>query len=211
MLEHLKKTLEDAMSELAKREAAVVETKKFINSLCVFSKQPPMFADLGEVSAVKKTTIERNAYYGQPLATCVGSYLEMRNTAGLVKEATLDEIMAALKEGGFDLSTISPGEDGQKRGVAITLAKNTQKFHRLPNGDFGLLSWYPGVRAKREREKSGDTGARDGQFAAAAIANGGISVDLSELADVPPADPTKIAAMPPTGAVRLEVIDDNRS
>jgi len=154
--DHIQKTLDDALNELRKHEDAVLSTKKFINQLCGFGKMPLMFPDVDESqSAGQRTGIRRNSFYGQPLATCVGQYLEYRVNSGLVKEATLDEIIAALKEGGFDLSAISKDPDGQKRGVAITLAKNTAKFHRLPNGDFGLLLWYPNVKAKKD--KSADT------------------------------------------------------
>lgn len=59
-------------------------------------------------------------------------------------------------------TTVSKDEDGQKRGVAITLAKNSAKFHKLPNGDFGLLVWYPNVKAKKEsRSDSAATAAGD--------------------------------------------------
>jgi hypothetical protein len=45
--------------------------------------------------------------------------------------------------------------------MAVTLGKNP-KFHRLPNGTYGLISWYPGVAAKKERPgKNGTTEATD--------------------------------------------------
>jgi hypothetical protein len=151
MSDHIQKTLDDALAELRKQEEAVISSKKFINQLCGFGKKPIMFPEAENAQASQhRGALRRNAFYGQPLATCVGEYLEWRQSAGMVKEASLDEIVAALKDGGFDLATISKDTDGQKRGVAITLGKNTAKFHRLPNGDFGLLSWYPNVKAKRK-------------------------------------------------------------
>jgi hypothetical protein len=71
-----------------------------------------------------------------------------------VKEATLDEIFSALKEGGYDFRSSGDREDDQKRGVAIALGKNSQTFHRLPTGDFGLTTWYPGVREKRQKTET---------------------------------------------------------
>lgn len=155
MSDHIQKTIDDALEELKKQEDSVLTTKKLINQLCMFGKRELMFpeADQAQASA-PKGGFRRNQFYGQPLATCVGDYLAWRHSSGKVKEATLDEILVALKEGGFDLGTISKDHDGQKRGVAITLAKNTTKFHRLPNGDFGLMVWYPNVKAKKE--KAGD-------------------------------------------------------
>lgn len=151
MSDHIQKTLDDALGELKKQEDGVLTTKRFINQLCSFDKREPMFPDVDETTGGHRAAIRRNSFYGQPLATCVGEYLEWRKSAGLVKEATLDEIVAALKDGNFDLTTISKDEDGQKRGVAITLGKNTVKFHRLPNGDFGLVAWYPNLKARKEK------------------------------------------------------------
>jgi len=151
MSDHIQKTLDEALLKLKEQEDAVVLSKKFINQLCEFGKLPAMFPDVTENQSSARGGIRRNEFYGQPLATCVGQYLEWRNNTGQVKEASLDDIMAALKEGNFDLTTISKDADGQKRGVAITLGKNTAKFHRLPNGDFGLTAWYPNVKSKKEK------------------------------------------------------------
>lgn len=150
-MDHINKTIDDALEELRKQEAAVVRTKELINKLCEFGKRELMFPNIETgPDAQRRTSIRRNAFYGQPLARCVREFLESRKAAGH-GEATLDEIMAALKEGSFDLTTISKDEDGQRRGVAISLAKNSVTFHKLPNGDFGLLAWYPNVKAKKEK------------------------------------------------------------
>jgi hypothetical protein len=151
MAEHILKTIDDALLKLKSQEEAVILSKKFINQLCEFAQIPEKFPNISNPENYESTGIKRNAYYGLPLATCVGQFLEMKAANGTVKEATLDEIMAALKDGGFDLSAISKDPDGQRRGVAITLAKNSAKFHRLPNGDFGLTSWYPNIKAKKEK------------------------------------------------------------
>ena len=111
-------------------------------------------AELQSSAGGGSITIRRNAYFGRPLATCVREYLEMRNDRMPVKEATTDEIIAALKEGGFDLDRISTDADDARRGVAITLAKNPQ-FHRLPNDDWGLLVWYPNVKRGKEKTNGG--------------------------------------------------------
>jgi hypothetical protein len=154
MSDHIQKTLDQALEELRKHESAAHGTKVFINQLCVFGQREPMFPDLGDAASTRagsgRVTIKRNAYYGKPLASCVRDYLEARKSAG-IDEASLDEIMSALKEGSYDLETISKDEDGQKRGVAISLAKNTSTFHRLPNDDFGLTVWYPAIKAKKEK------------------------------------------------------------
>jgi hypothetical protein len=155
MSEHILKTIEQAKEEIRKHEDAIVTTKKLINQLCGFGGLPQEYQDAELQSAGTATLlIRRNVFFGRPLATCVREYLEMRKDK-TVKEATLDEILTALKDGGFDLKKISDDADGIKRGVAITLAKNPQ-FHRLPNGDFGLLSWYPSIRRSKETKSAGD-------------------------------------------------------
>ena len=156
MSDHILKTIEDAKAELQKHEQAVVKTKKLINQLCAFAGMEAMFQDSElEANNTSGAIIRKNAFYGRPLATCVREYLEGRKARGL-GEATLDEIMSALKDGSFDLSTISKEPDGQKRGVAISLAKNTPVFHRLPNDDWGLLAWYPNVKEKKNKSSKAD-------------------------------------------------------
>jgi hypothetical protein len=159
MSDHILKTLEQAKDELRKHEEAVMNTKRFINQLCAFGGMPPQFNDAELQTSTPGTslgaiTIRRNAFFGRPLATCVREYLEMRKDKP-VKEATLVEIVDALKEGGFDLDKISEKADDAKRGVAITLAKNPQ-FYRLPNDDWGLLAWYPNVKRGKESKGNGD-------------------------------------------------------
>jgi hypothetical protein len=164
MSDHIRKTIEDALEELRKRENLVIESKRFINQLCAFGKLQPMYPEaegdnvLGGGSSV---IVRRNAFYGKPLATCVREILEMRKRAGH-GEATLDEIMAALREGSYDLDGITKDEDGQKRGVAISLAKNAVVFHKLPNGDWGLTEWYPNVKKSRtEKPQTGNGGSKE--------------------------------------------------
>jgi hypothetical protein len=36
--------------------------------------------------------------------------------------------------------------------LGLNIAKNTKAFHRLPNGTYGLLGWYPEVE-KKQRER----------------------------------------------------------
>ena len=47
----------------------------------------------------------------------------------------------------------------QKRGVSIALGKNSQTFHRLASGDFGLVAWYPNIKEKKV--KNGEAAKAD--------------------------------------------------
>lgn len=153
MSDHIVKTIEQAKEELRKHEEAILNIKKMINQLCMFANMQPEYQDadlLGPSNG--PVIIRRNAFFGKPLATCVREFLEMRKDKP-VKEATLNEIFEALKEGGYDLDKISKDDDTAKRGVAITLGKNPQ-FLKLPNNDWGLLSWYPSVKKGRNEGKA---------------------------------------------------------
>lgn len=52
-------------------------------------------------------------------------------------------------QGGFEFESKDP--DTARRGVAITLGKNTQTFIRVPStGCWGLAEWYPNARRARQ-------------------------------------------------------------
>jgi hypothetical protein len=82
-----------------------------------------------------------------------------------------EEILDALETGEFDFDALKWREDTRGRSVAMSLAKNTQTFHRLPSGTFGLQSWYPGVAQAKPRGVRGqnapnpDTGSAAPVFA----------------------------------------------
>jgi hypothetical protein len=158
MSDHVEKMIEAAQIKLREQESAVIETKKFINQVCQFSNRPPIYLDTDLQAsgqpAVASTEIARNAYYGLPLATCVKSMLKSRENLS-PREISLNLIMENLKKGCFNLEGITRDLDGQKRGVAISLAKNTTAFHKLPNGDWGLTEWYPTIRSKKEKSGGG--------------------------------------------------------
>ncbi|MDI1311380.1 hypothetical protein [Prosthecobacter sp.] len=156
--------IEKAMGKLRELLIPVTDTKKFINQLCAFDGREPMFPDSDlvteSVSSVP-TAITRNVFYGRGLATCVKEFLKMREKK-TPRESTLNEIIEALRQGGYDLSQHGRDTDGQKRGVAISLAKNNVAFHKLPNEDFGLTEWYSNIRSKKQKHGAkGDISTSD--------------------------------------------------
>jgi hypothetical protein len=60
-----------------------------------------------------------------------------------------EEILRGLEQGGFDFRALGWKDDDRLRSLSISLAKNNQKFHKLPNGMFGLVTWYPNLAGKR--------------------------------------------------------------
>src|SRR5579863_6662397 len=122
----LQKKLEDQMQ-------GVAETKKLINMLLKTMGKDPLYAEEAASSGV----IRRDQFYGKQLASAAGEYLEMRKQA-----CQASEILQGLKDGGFDFEVVGWKENDELRMLALSLAKNTAKFHKLKNGSIGLKSWY---------------------------------------------------------------------
>ena len=96
-----------------------------------------------------------DAYYGQPLHTAIRTYLELREHIG---PATVKEIHSAMVDGGYQFETAS--DVNAQRSIRITLTKNSSVFHKLPNGAYGLLSWYPNAK-KPKKSEPGSTDAAE--------------------------------------------------
>ncbi len=135
-------TIAKLSAEITAEEAGVRRKKETVNTLCSILGQPPAYA-LEEQKASLPTSIRSDQFYGQPLASAVRTILEMRKQRGL-GAAQNNEIYDALKAGGYEFDTKS--EDIARKSLRNSLAKNTALFHKLPNGQFGLLSWYPNVK-----------------------------------------------------------------
>jgi hypothetical protein len=154
MDDHLSSILEQAKRKLAEQELAVIDTKKFINQLCQFGSLPPLYKldDVASSSSAGIGTIRSDTFYGKSVTTAVREFLEMRRASSL-GAASYPEIIQALETGGFDFTTLSADDIMvAKRAVTITLAKNSSIFHKLPNGNWGLLSWYPEAREKKKQK-----------------------------------------------------------
>ncbi|HNZ74514.1 MAG TPA: hypothetical protein PKN20_00150 [Verrucomicrobiota bacterium] len=190
MSEHISKTIEEMVAKVEEHEAAAVEAKRLVNQLCAFAKLPVRYSDADlQTSGVASLVVKRNSFFGRPLTTVVREYLEMRQKAGM-GPASLTDIYAALKEGGFDLDELSRKSDGeQRRIVAVSLGKNSLTFVRLPTDDWGLKEWYPKLKNKKENGKSnGDADAagaagEEPEAAAAGVAT--VDLPLSASAEEP--------------------------
>ncbi len=150
--------LEAAISELKEhldqqlQEAA--DTKKMINALRKRMGLDPLYAD---VAVEQVGAIRPDQFYGKPLAAAAGEYLERRKQA-----CQAEEIMRGLEQGGFDFDATGWKEKDRLRMLALSLAKNNTKFHKLPNGTYGLLAWYDqAVLAKRTKEEKKQNGSED--------------------------------------------------
>jgi hypothetical protein len=139
--------LEQRLSEQLDR---VATSKKLINQLCIESGLPIRYPE-AEIMSAGSRTIRGDQFYGQPLASAVREILEMRKAAGM-GAATVNEIHALLVQGGFQFE--AKDDENAKRSLRISLTKNSTMFHRLPNGQYGLLLWYPAVKPPKAEPKN---------------------------------------------------------
>lgn len=135
--------LERDLQELQRK---VVETKRTINRLCEVAGGPARYADLDEQSSPGITSIKADTFYGKVLHTAAREYLEMRRVASL-GPASPREIFEALRKGGYQFDT--KDDTTAMVGLRAVLRKNSSIFHKLPNGQYGLLSWYPNAKQRR--------------------------------------------------------------
>lgn len=153
MNDKLAGAIEVLLSKLDEQIRSVVETKKMINSLRQMNGEAPLFND-SELQPMDAGPSRPDMYYGKGPVTACREYLEWRKRA-----CSAEEILKGLEQGGFDFKSVGwTDEDSRLRNLAISLAKNTAIFHRLPNGTFGLIAWYPDVAKKKAKEKPVDNG-----------------------------------------------------
>lgn len=127
------------------------DIRSAINTLCEEAGLEPKYSNTGrtpEQEAVD-TRIRPDTFYGKKQSTAMRMYLDMRKTQG-IGPATPREIFEALKLGGYQFET--KNETTALIGMRALLRKNTTTFHRLPNGSYGLLSWYPDAKAAKPDE-----------------------------------------------------------
>ncbi len=142
MSEHVQKTIELVTAQIRDLEQQLTAKKRIANSLCDLAAIPHLYAD-EDASGGNFGPLAPDAYYGKALATAVREILERRKRAG-AGAATVAEIYDAMKAGGYHFKT--KNDENAKRGLYQSLSKNTTTFHRLPNGTYGLLDWYPNAR-----------------------------------------------------------------
>lgn len=153
----LEGAIEALLEELQLQLEQVADTKKTINSLLRRIGKEPQFPDVeAEQAGFGSGRIRTDQFYGRALATSVEEFLENRKKATGEQACTSNEILVGLEAGGFDFKAQGWKDKDRLRSLSVTLGKNP-KFHRLPNGTYGLSSWYPGVAARKERPGKAET------------------------------------------------------
>jgi hypothetical protein len=156
MSDHVRQTIADLQKSLIEDERKVLDKKRLINSLAEHAGMARIYSDTELQSGPSMNlAIQSDQFYGQPLASSIRSILEMRR-ALQQGPATINEIHAALLEGNYAFDT--KNEENAKRGLRISMSKNTSLFHKLPNGKFGLLEWYPNAKQPKANKAAADGG-----------------------------------------------------
>jgi hypothetical protein len=151
MNDKLNGAIEVLLEQLADQVKQVAETKKMINLLRQRMNEEPLFTDVS-VEDTGAGPVRADQYYGKALATAAQEYLERRKQA-----CSADEILKGLEQGGFDFDALG-WKENRMRSLAMSLAKNTKAFHRLPNGFYGLITWYDEktIRGRRQDKEADD-------------------------------------------------------
>jgi hypothetical protein len=159
MSETIKETIKELQGQLRALEEEALQLKNTINLLCKRAHLPAIYPD-ALVGTGGLADIRADTFYGQPLNGCIRDYLDRRKTAGL-GPASVREIYESLVKGGFQFNAKS--EENAQRSLRITLSKSTHTFHRLPDGSFGLLSWYPTAKAAKPADERDDEVSEEGE------------------------------------------------
>jgi hypothetical protein len=128
--------------DLTQLETKAREIKSAINTLCRHAGIEDMYV-ISDEKASSIKSIRADTFYGKTIGTAAREYLEMRRTSNL-GPATSREIYDALVQGGFQFETAN--DTNAQISLGNTLRKNSKTFHRLPNGQYGLLAWYPNAK-----------------------------------------------------------------
>ena len=127
----------------------IAKLKRTANSVADLVGEGPVYPDVENENGGTVSPSRADAYYGKPLATAVREYLEFRRQA-----VPVEEIQRGLEKGGFDFDALGWNEAGRLRALAMSISKNTPVFHRLPNGMWGLVAWYPEAQKKKSKSKA---------------------------------------------------------
>src|SRR6266850_1458258 len=152
-------TIEVLTNKVRAKEEEASKLKKLVNELCGEAGIAPRYADISEAGATL-AGIRSDEFYGQTLTAAIRNYLERRKVSGLGAASAL-EIYKAVKDGGYKFGTNN--EENAKISLGNALRKSSSIFHRLPNGQYGLLAWYPNAKAQPEAGTSAKTKTKRGQ------------------------------------------------
>lgn len=152
MSERLDAAIEEIVAQIVAKEAELNPLKIAVNQLCQINGQSPRYHvdGAGAPGAPRRNVLtwRSDQFYARPLAQCVTEYFEARDTIGLERPATIDEIHEALTKGGYKFEGTSGNEENTKRAIKISLSKNTAQFTKISENLVSLKKWYPNAKRK---------------------------------------------------------------
>jgi len=139
-------TIDTLLEKVRAKAQELAELKRTINFLSKEAGEEPPFPD--EVPETATASVGRpDQFYGKSPIVAAREYLESRARA-----VPVEEILSGLERGGFDFEAQGWKKADRLRSLAISLSKNTAIFHKLPNGTYGLVKFYPNLKAKRTND-----------------------------------------------------------
>jgi hypothetical protein len=152
-------TLERRLAEMERKANALVDVINDLRREDGLPPRPPFSGGGGGSGAdavsgaAALTQIKPDTFYGKKMQTAVREYLEMRRLQNL-GPATPREIYSAITSGGYQFD--AKDETNALVGLRALLRKRTAFFHKLPNGTYGLTSWYPDAKRPKPSEEIDD-------------------------------------------------------
>jgi hypothetical protein len=146
MKDEVAKAIEVLRQKITSKEDEATKLKQVVNEFCADENEPPIYPNI-TTDSVSAAQLRSDQFYGDTLSGAARTYLEMRKASG-GGAASVEEIYQALKAGGYSFDT--KNETNARNGVRLALRKNSVTFHKLPNGQYGLCSWYGVKGAKPE-------------------------------------------------------------
>jgi hypothetical protein len=157
MSDSLKKAIEDMQAILASKMDEVAKLKRTINGMAAAIGEAAIYPDEEPeqpLSRGKTAAIRPDDFFGKSPITAAREYLEK-----VGEPRPLEDIFEGLARGGFDFDAQNwKDEKHRPRFLAISLAKNTAVFTRLPSGPFGLTKWYPELKRAKARVADASSG-----------------------------------------------------
>lgn len=150
--------LEARLAEIERKGNALIEVINDLRSEDGLPPRSPLGSGRGGSSPSGVTgpalhSIKSDTFYGKKMQTAVREYLEMRKAAG-DGPATPREIFDALKSGGFQ--TDAKDDNVALVSLRAMMRKRSHYFHKLPNGKYGLTSWYPNAKVAKASTAADD-------------------------------------------------------
>jgi hypothetical protein len=141
-------TIEVLATRVRGKEDEANKLKHLVNELCAEAGVAIRYPNVAQNGAAG-SAIRADHFYGQTLTAAIRNYLEHRKASGL-GAATVVDIFRAIRDGGYKFE--SKSEHNKQISVGNALRKTSSIFHRLPNGQYGLLAWYPSAKALPEND-----------------------------------------------------------